>query len=870
MTRFVVNGDTRDVAAHPPRSLLHVLREELGLTGAKYGCGEGACGACTVLVDGAATRACVTPLAEVAGRRVTTVEGLSAGGVLHPVQRALVAEAAFQCAYCTPGMVMAAVPLLEGNADPTDDEMRSALDGNICRCGAYARILAAVRHAAKGDARPPAAATSPPEAAATSPPDDETPDVETPGGQLEHAPASPWDLAGDDEALFDRLGDGLLVVPDDAGAAWLHVGADGQNTVASGKVEVGQGSTAELIRLASEELRAPASSVRALLGDTDFTPYDAGTYGSLTTPEVVPDVRAAAATAREALLRIAADEWGTDVAALTANDACVTSADGTRSASYSELVSGMRRVEPVASDATLTPPDQWRLAGTRAPVTDGTDAVTGRRMYTTDLSLPDMLHGKVLRPPAFGATLRSVDTSAATAIPGVNVVRDGDFIGVVAPDPLVAADAVTRIHAEWDLASQPGNADLESHLRAHPVTVEGWDGGFRDETGDVDRALASAPVRLDATYTTAYIAHQPLETRAALAHWAGDRLTVWTGTQRPFGVREELAEALGIGEEQVRVIVPPTGGAYGGKHTGECALEAARLARAAGRPVKVRWTREEETTWGYFRPAAVIDIRSGARTDGTLTAWEFTNLNSGGRAIEPPYRVSNRRITYQPADSPLLQGSYRALSATANTFARESHVDELAHRLGVDPVEWRLHHLTDDRLAAVLQAAADRAGWMPDVHADAGGRGMGIACCVEKDSRVATCVEVRAAPGDPLEILRIVTAFECGAILDPANLANQVEGALVMGLGGALFEAIQFADGRVTSAAQSQYQVPRFHDLPPIEVVLLNRPDLPSAGAGETPIVALAPAIANAIFAACGVRLRSLPLVPDGRVPNPA
>lgn len=500
----------------------------------------------------------MTRLAEVAGRTVTTVEGLAAGGVLHSVQSAFVAEAAFQCAYCTTGMVMAAVALLEGTADPTDDEMRSALDGNICRCGAHARILSALRHAAQGEGRPRAAVTS-------------SPHVETPDEQLRHAPEAPWDLARDDEALFERFGDGLLVVPDDEGGAWLHVGADGRYTVASGKVEMGQGSTAELIRLAGEELRAPASSVRALLGDTDLTPYDAGTYGSLTTPEVVPDVRAAAATAREALLRIAADRWGTGVAGLKADDACVTSADGVRSASYAELVSGMRRVEPVASEAALTPPDHWRSAGTRAPVTDGTDAVTWRRMYTTDLSLPGMLHGKVLRPPAFGATLRSVDTSAAAAIPGVSVIRDGDFIGVVAPDLLVAADAVTRIRAEWDLATQPGNADLVSYLRAHPVTVEGWDGGFQDETGDVDRALASAPVRLDATYTTAYLAHQPLETRAALAHWAGGRLTVWTGTQRPFGVREELAAAFGIDEERVRVIVPPTGSAYGGKHTGTAA-----------------------------------------------------------------------------------------------------------------------------------------------------------------------------------------------------------------------------------------------------------------------------------------------------------
>src|SRR5450759_4403766 len=246
MISIVVNGDTRDVATDPPRSLLHVLREELGLTGPKYGCGEGDCGACTVLVDGAAVRACVTPLPEVAGRAVTTVEGLAAGGVLHSVQNAFVAKAAFQCAYCTPGMVMAAVALLGDNGDPTDAEMRSALDGNSCRCGTHVRILAALRHVARGEARP---------GAAVSPPD-----VETPNEQLAHRRESPWDLARDDESLFDRLGDGLLVVPADAGGAWRHVAAEGRNTVASGKVEMGQGSTDELIRLASEELRVPGSS----------------------------------------------------------------------------------------------------------------------------------------------------------------------------------------------------------------------------------------------------------------------------------------------------------------------------------------------------------------------------------------------------------------------------------------------------------------------------------------------------------------------------------------------------------------------------------------------------------------------------------
>jgi isoquinoline 1-oxidoreductase len=474
-----------------------------------------------------------------------------------------------------------------------------------------------------------------------------------------------------------------------------------------------------------------------------------------------------------------------------------------------------------------------------------------------------MLHGRVLRGAAPGAQLIDLDPSEAEAIDGVRVIRDGDFIGVVAPDPLTASRALGSLHARWSAAPGPSSEELEAHLRGHETTVEGWGGGVDERVGNPEEALASASIRLAVTYTAAYIAHDPLETRAALARWDDGRVTVWTGTQRPFGVREALAEALGIGEESVRVIAAPTGGAYGGKHTGAAALDAARLARAAGRPVKVRWTREEEMSWGYARPAAVIDVRSGADSDGTIVAWDFTNLNSGPRTLQPPYRIPNVHVRFQPTDGPLADGSYRALSATANTFARESHVDEIAHAASVDPLDLRLHQLNDDRLASVLNDAAHRAGWP---HESLPGHGMGLACGIVKDARVATVAEVRAVPGEPLRILRIVTAFECGRIVDRENLRNQVEGAQVMALGGALFEVLRLTDGHVANTRQSEYRVPRFSDVPPIEVSLLDRPDLPPAGAGETPMITLAPAIANAIFAACGVRIRSLPLVPDGSI----
>ena len=402
--------------------------------------------------------------------------------------------------------------------------------------------------------------------------------------------------------------------------------------------------------------------------------------------------------------------------------------------------------------------------------------------------------------------------------------------------------------------------DLKTSADAQAASEGRGDSGQR--AGSIKAGLDAADVRLEQTYTIAYIAHAPLEPRAAVAQWDNGKLTVWTGTQRPFGVRGELAGAFRLADDAVRVIVPDTGAGYGGKHTGEAAVEAARLARAAGKPVKLVWTREEEFTWAYFRPAGVIEIKSGAQRDGTLTAWEFHNYNSGGSGIRSLYEVPNQLAAFHQCRSPLRQGSYRALASTANHFARESHMDELAHAVKLDPLEFRLKNLKDARLRAVLEAAASAFGWGRKSAAD---HGIGIAAGSEKGSYVATCAEVAVdRSSGRVQVVRAVSAFECGAIVNPDHLKNQVEGAMVMGLGGALFEAIEFEDGRIMNARFSKYRVPRFRDTPKIEVVLLDRKDLPPAGAGETPIVAIAPAIGNAIFDAAGVRLRSLPMVPRG------
>jgi nicotinate dehydrogenase subunit B len=644
-------------------------------------------------------------------------------------------------------------------------------------------------------------------------------------------------------------------------SAWLHIAADGKVQVFTGKVEVGQNIRTSLAQQVAEELRVPFGSITMVMGDTDLVPWDMGTFGSRTTPTMGPQLRSMAWAARESLVEMAARRWNADVSALLASDGRVSNPKTAQSLTYGELTRGEKLVRMVSIDDPLTPAAEWKIAGTPIPKVDGRDFVTGKHQYTPDLKPAGLLHGKVLRPPSFGAELVSVDLGGAKALPGVTVVHDSDFVGVAAPSLEAAERALAAIQAKWKETQQPSSRELFEYLKANSENSDGREGSPH-VVGSPDQALA-ADHRLDATYTIAYIAHAPLEPRAAVAEWSGGKVTVHTGTQRPFGVREELAQAFHLGQEQVRVLVPDTGAAYGGKHSGEVALEAARLARAAGAPVKRVWTREEEFTWAYFRPAGVIEIKSAVASDGTITAWEFHNYNSGGSGIGTPYAVPNQRIQFHPCKSPLRQGSYRALAATANHFARESHMDDLAHLVNMDPLEFRCKNLTDERLKAVFQAAAEKFSWG---RAKPGpGRGFGIAGGFEKGGYIATCAEVAIdRPSGAIHVVRVVSAFDCGAVVNPDGLRNQLIGANIMGLGGALFEALEFENGKILNPHFAQYRVPRFSDIPTLDVVLIDRKDQPSAGAGESPIMGLAPAVGNAIFNATGKRLRSLPMVPNG------
>jgi isoquinoline 1-oxidoreductase len=601
--------------------------------------------------------------------------------------------------------------------------------------------------------------------------------------------------------------------------ARFEFAADGSVTLLTGKCELGQGSRTLLAQCVAEELRLPIEKIQVVMADTGRVPDDGGTYASLTTPLAVPAVRQAAAAARDALRTMKPEE-------------------------------AARR--EVALDVVLSSPQIWKVLGSPVPNLNGRAIVTGRMRYAGDLVEPGMLHGKLVRPAAYHAELVSYK---AEPTPGVQVVREGNVLGAVAASEDAAESAVAQIAAEWKSRDLIPPADLPAHFRKTAVEPKVNNNSRYPPLlikGSVESALAGAARTHQATYRLPAIAHAPIEPRAAIAHWDEHGLTVRSCGQVPFGVRKQLAAAFRIPESRVRVILSDTGSACGGKHGPEVLIEAAALAKAAGKPVRVAWSREEEFVRSYCRPPALVDVQSGLSADGRIVAWEFRNYNSGAAGLAAPYDIPHYRCAHYRAECPLRLGPYRSLAAVANTFARESHVDELAALHGDDPLEFRLRNIANPRLKEALQRAATRFGW------GKGKRAVGLACNIEKGGHLALFVEIEVAKR--VRLVRMTAAFDCGAILNPDGLRNQVEGAIVMGIGGALFEEFQFDRHKALNPSFSAYRVPRFSDAAPLEVILIDRREETPAGAGESPITATAPAIASALFRATGKRLRDLPL----------
>lgn len=646
--------------------------------------------------------------------------------------------------------------------------------------------------------------------------------------------------------------------------AYLKIGADGRVTCLAGKVELGQGAMTELGMVLAEELGVPLDMVDVVLGDTDLCPYDMGTFGSMTTPLLVPVVRRAGAEAKAVLLGMASERLKVTPDRLQVKAGTVAEAgNAANMVTYGQLVEGKRIERHLANVPVKTAP--FQVIGSAPHRKDGPEKVTGQAKYAGDMLPPGLLHAAILRPPAHGAKLKSADTAAAEKVSGVRVVRDGGMIAVLHERPDVAREALAMVKAEFENPpAGPDDRTIFEHLERTAPPFRG-----AGHAGDLAEGTRLAASVLEATYLNSYVAHAPIETHAATAQIEDGKVTVWASSQAPFQVKNAVAQALGLPAAKVRVISRYVGGGFGGKTAAPQGVEAALLAKLTGRPVQVVYSRREEFFFDNFRPAAVMKIRAGV-ADGKIVLWDSRVIGAGDREANPfydiPHQLTQSAGGWQGGNPegmhPFAVGPWRAPSVNSNTFARESHIDALAAKAGIDPLEFRLHNLSHARVRGVLEAAAEQFGWKPGKAPS--GRGVGVACGIYANSCNATMAEVGVnRRTGAVEVKRVVLALDVGLVVNRDGMRQQAEGCVVMGLGSSLTEEIPFSNGDVRARNFDSYTIPRFSWLPKIEIVLVDHPDMQTLGGGEPPIIAMGAALANAIFDAVGARVRQLPITPE-------
>lgn len=661
-----------------------------------------------------------------------------------------------------------------------------------------------------------------------------------------------------------RSGPGRPGYPTDVNA-YLHIGSDGRVTCMVGKVELGQGVSTSLAQLIAEELDVPLDSVDIVMGDTDRCPWDMGTFGSLSIRQFGPVLRQAGAEARAALLEMAAERLQTPVERLVVLDGVVRDeADPNRSVTYARLTEGTRIERTLASRPAVKPVRAFKIVGKSAARRDALEKVTGNAMYAGDI-VPEggALHARILRPPAHGATLAAADISAAEKVSGVKIIRDGDMIAVLHPHRDEADAALALIKAEWTRHDPPVNdVTMFDHFRKaapEPRTVA--------EGGTVADGQKIATGVIEQTYYDSYVAHAPMEPHAAAATVENGKVTVWAGTQTPFSLKSQIMQALRLPEDKVRVITTYVGGGFGGKSASRQGVEAARLAKLAGVPVRVQWSREEEFFFDTFRPAALITIRSGMDRGNNIVLWDYLVYCAGDRGAAQFYNIPHHRTVTRggwsgpgtPGLHPFSIGPWRAPGANTNAFARESHIDVMAAKAGIDPVEFRLKNLADPRMVRVVRAAAKKFGWTPKPGPS--GRGVGVACGIDAGTYVALMAEVAVdRPTGAVRVKRMACAQEMGVVVNPNGALQQIEGCLTMGLGYTLTEEVHFKGGEIANRNFDTYELPRFSWVPVIDAVIVDAPDVAGQGGGEPAIVPVGAVIANAIFDATGKRLYRMPM----------
>jgi isoquinoline 1-oxidoreductase len=646
--------------------------------------------------------------------------------------------------------------------------------------------------------------------------------------------------------------------------AFLRIGADNRVTGFVGKIEMGQGPITSFAQMLAEELDVAYEAVDMVMGDTDRCPWDAGTWGSLSTRYYGVFVKEAAAEAKGVLKALAADKLACPVERLVTKDGTLFDRERPQTrVSYGELTAGKIIAKHLKTLPPLKPASAYTISGQPYRRRDARDKVTGRAAYTADIRLPGMVYARILRPPAHGARRLSVDMSAAAKMKDVQVIRDGNLVAVLHPHPDGAARALAAVKAEFELP-HTGIDDqtiFDHLLKNAPAPV------VAGQAGSLQAGESQAAAVIAETYLNSYVAHAPLEPHAALAAVEGGKATVWASTQSPFPVQMQVAQTLGLPVDKVRVIAPYLGGGFGGKSASAQAIEAARLAQRAGRPVMVIWTREEEFFFDTFRPAAVVTIRSGIDAAGRMSFWDYRVYFAGRRGCENFYKIPHHREAVYgewrmgPGIHPFAVGPWRAPAANTNIYARDLHINIMAAMAGKDPLEFRLSHLKDARMRRVLEAAAKQFGWTPKKTPS--GRGYGISCGIDAETYVASMAEVEVdRESGSIEVKRVVCAQDMGQVVNPQGATIQMEGCITMGLGYALSEEVHFRNGQLHDVNFDTYAIPRFSWLPRIETVIVPNSELPPKGGGEPAIVCMGGVLATAVYDATGAKLLQLPMTP--------
>ena len=642
--------------------------------------------------------------------------------------------------------------------------------------------------------------------------------------------------------------------------AYLRVKENGRVDCYTGKIEMGQGIITSLAQVLAEELEVSIYEVDMVMGDTELCPYDAGTWGSLTTRFTDPVIRAAAAEAREVLLGLAEEKLGITKELLAIKEGVVYAKnDPSKKVSYAELTKGQKIVKSLKEKPEIKRSKEFKIIGKPVLSLDAEAKVTGKAKYTADIKLPGMVYAKIVRPKVYGAKKLSVDASGLSKFQGVEFVEIDNLVAVVHEDPEVASKAMKSVKVIWDSSELKVNEDtifsyLEEQIKESKVFEEG---------GNLKSGQNNSKEFIKSKYLDGYKAHACIETHAATCYFKGDKLSMWVSTQSPFGTRSQVARALNMPEEKVHVKQIFLGGGFGGKSFNSQAIEAALIASKVRKPVQLSFSRREEFFYNRFRTAAVINVGAGIDAKGKLTAWDFDIYCAGTRGTDLFYDIPNNRTRmFNKRDvHPFNTGAWRAPGNNTTTFARESHIDVMARAAGIDPFEFRITNLKDPNMVATLQSAANTFGWKKEKKS---GYGYGIALGHDAGTLVALIseVEVNKQTGE-VNVTRVVCAQDMGQVVNPNGATIQTEGGITMGIGYALYEEITFEGGKMKTNNFSNYEFTRFSSTPKISCVFMDRMDAKPQGGGEPAIICVGASIANAVFDACGARVNRMPITPE-------